>query len=680
MTNASGAILAPPNWPAPVDDQAAVTIRMLAADAVETAGSGHPGLPMGMAAAAYVLWTRVLRHDPSCPEWPNRDRFVLSAGHGSMLLYALLHLSGYDLGLDDLRAFRQWGSRTPGHPEFGHTPGVETTTGPLGQGLGNAVGMALAERMLAARYNRAPHDIVDHRTFVVASDGDLMEGVSHEAASLAGHLGLGRLVVLYDDNRITIDGPTDLAFSEDVTARFAAYGWHTLRVEDGNDMRAVEVALNAAVVEERRPTLIALRTTIGFGAPTKAGTSAAHGAALGEDELRDAKALAGWLDERFVVPTGVRQLFCDLAVTAKRDRQAWERCLRDWSTAWPELADAWGRTQACDNAAAAGIALDFDPGKPVATRVASGAVLQVLAEVMPELVGGSADLATSTNTAIPGGDVVRGDYRGRTVHFGVREHAMGAVLNGVALHRGLRSFGSTFLVFSDYMRPAIRLAALMRLPVIYVFTHDSIGLGEDGPTHQPVEQLSGLRAIPQLAVLRPADANETTEAWRVAIARRDGPTALVLTRQALPVLEPASRGWMAATGARVVETGGDEPDIALVATGSEVSLALDAGRVLHDEHGVRAHVVSMPWRERFCALERADRDAVLPPDVPRLVIEAACAQGWDQVAGDDGRVVSLDRFGASAKGSTVMKELGFEAERVVAAATNLLNVRPGRPG
>jgi transketolase len=677
MTTAATADLAPPADD--VDGRAVVTIRMLAADAVEAAACGHPGLPMGAATMAYVLWSRFLRHDPSRPDWPDRDRFVLSAGHGSALLYAL-HLFGYDVSLDDLRAFRQWGSRTPGHPEFGHTPGVETTTGPLGQGLGNAVGMALAERMLAARYNRPGHDIVDHRTFVLFSDGDLMEGVSHEAASLAGHLGLGRLVVLYDDNQVTIDGPTGLSFSEDVPNRFAAYGWHTQRVDDGNDAEAVATALAEAIAEQSRPSLIAVRTVIGYGAPTKAGTPDAHGAALGASELIGAKIRVSWpLDSPFFVPTDVRGHFKGLAEEGSQQHRRWAQRSVSWAETWPELAAEWERTQARRLPEGWSDALaHIATAKPIATRVASGAALQAFAERLPELVGGSADLASSTNTALPGGSVVAGDYRGRTIHFGVREHAMAAVLNGIALHRGLRAFGSTFLVFSDYLRPALRLAALAGLPVVYVFTHDSIGLGEDGPTHQPVEHLAALRAIPGLAVLRPADACETAEAWRVAIERTNGPTALILSRQALPVLAPCAVSWLAKKGARVVFPGRPSPSLVLVATGSEVSLAREAAALLADEHGIDAGVVSMAWRERFAALPRSEQDALLPPGVPRLVIEAASPQGWEGVAGDTGRVLGLERFGASAPGSVVMAELGFNPERVAAAALRLLG-RSARP-
>ena len=666
--------------PAPddIDGRAATTIRMLAADAVESAQSGHPGLPMGMATAAHVLWSRFLRHDPSCPSWPDRDRFVLSAGHGSMLLYALLHLYGYDLPMDELRAFRQWGSRTPGHPEYGHTVGVETTTGPLGQGLANAVGMALAERMLAARYKVTEDGtedgtdrrrrLVDHWTYVLASDGDLMEGISHEAASLAGHLGLGRLVVLYDDNGITIDGRAELACSDDPAARFAAYGWHTDTV-DGEDADAIEAALRVAVADQRRPSLIAVRTRIGYGAPTRQGTAAAHGAPLGGEELARTRERFGWpADEPFHVPEDVRRYFATLAARGRRERLSWEARLAARRESEPRLIAEWDRIQAGELPADVDRVLPtFDQADTVATRKASGAALRALAEVVPELVGGSADLAESTATCFEGGSVTAGDYAGRTVHFGVREHAMGAVCNGIALHRGLRPFGSTFLVFSDYLRPAVRMAALMRLPVIFVFTHDSIGLGEDGPTHQPVEHLTALRAIPNLAVLRPADANETAQAWRVALARTDGPSALVLSRQGLPVLPPAPDGAVTRAGAWIVRDPDADPDVVLIATGSEVSLALAAAEDLHAD-GIAARVVSMPWRERFLALDPRRAEEILPTATPRVAVEAGLPDPWLHLVGDTGEVVALRRFGASAPGEEVMAQLGMTASAVRAAA------------
>ena len=662
--------------PGDADERAIVTIRMLAADAVQAAGSGHPGLPMGAAAAAYVLWSRHLRHDPACPGWPDRDRFVLSAGHGSMLLYALLHLSGYALPMAQIKAFRQWGSATPGHPEYGHTPGVETTTGPLGQGLANAVGMALAERMLAARYNKfGLPPLVDHRTFVLASDGDLMEGISHEAASLAGHLRLGRLIVLHDDNHISIDGDTALSCSDNVTQRFAAYGWHVQRVADGNDLALVDTALRAAIGESDRPSLIAVRTRIGYGSWARQDTPEAHGLPLGAGELARTKARFGWpADRQFYVPSDVRRRFRELAAAGGGKRRIWEERLAALRAADPPLAAEWDRTQAGRMANGIDAALPVFAGDdPVATRAASGTILRALARAVPELAGGSADLTESTCTSLGKGSVTAGDYRGRNIHFGVREHAMGAMLNGIALHGGLRPFGGTFLVFSDYMRPAIRLAALMRLPVIYVFTHDSIAVGEDGPTHQPVEQLTSLRAIPGLAVIRPADANETVRAWDIAMRRIDGPTALILSRQRLPVLLPPGRS-LAQAGARVVREGGIRPDVALVATGSEVSLALAAADLLLGD-GVAARVVSVPWRERF--LSAGSLDVILPPAVPRIVVEAGSTELWQALAGPSGRVIGVDRFGASGPGPEVMTQLGLTADLVRAAARDVIAASAG---
>jgi transketolase len=674
---AGPADLAPP--PRDADARAVVTIRLLAADAVQAAGSGHPGLPMGAAAPAYVLWSRFLRHDPGRPDWPGRDRFVLSAGHGSMLLYALLHLSGYDLPMSELRAFRQWGSATPGHPEHGHTPGVETTTGPLGQGLGNAVGMALAERMLAARYNVfGLPPLVDHRTFVLASDGDLMEGVSHEAASLAGHLRLGRLIVLYDDNRITIDGDTALSCSDDVAGRFAAYGWHVQRVADGNDLDAVDAALRAAVSEQGRPSLIAVRTHIGYGSPGRQDSPDAHGAPLGADELARTKARFGWpADRAFHVPADVRRRFRELAARGADQRREWEGRLAALRAAAAGLAAEWDRTQAGWLPPGIDAAVPMFPADgPVATRAASGKTLRALAEAVPELVGGSADLAGSTCTGLDGESVTAGAYGGRTIRFGVREHAMGAMLNGIALHGGLRPFGSTFLAFSDYMRPAIRLAALMRLPVIYVFTHDSIAVGEDGPTHQPVEQLTALRTIPGLAVIRPADANETARAWELALRRLDGPTALILSRQGLPVLPPPGRSETH-VGARVVREGGTRPDVALVATGSEVSLALAAADLLAVD-GIAARVVSVPWRERFLA--SGSLNVLLPAAVPRVIVEAGSPELWQALAGPSGAVLGLNGFGASGPGPVVMARLGFTPDRVCAVARDVVAAAQAQTG
>ncbi len=652
-------------------------IRGLAVDAVETAKSGHPGMPMGAAPMAHVLWTRFLRFDPRDPHWPDRDRFVLSAGHGSMLLYALLHLTGYELPMEELRAFRQWDSRTPGHPEHGWTPGVETTTGPLGQGFGNAVGMALAERWLAATYNRPGHEIVDHRTYAIASDGDLMEGVQSEAASLAGHLGLGRLTVLYDANRISIDGSTDLAYTEDAALRFQAYGWHVTDA-DGNDTASIAAALEAARQEADRPSLIVTRTNIGYGAPTKQDTADAHGAPLGAEEAAQAKHRLGLPDEMFWVPPEVRAHMSRVA-SGGAARAAWQARFDAYRAEHPELAasfEAGARGELPEGWQRALPA--FETGRKMATREASGAVISALAPVVTHLVGGSADLMESNNAAIPGEPALSREHPGaRKIHFGVREHGMGAILNGMALHGGVQPFGATFLIFSDYMRPAIRLAALMELPVTYVFTHDSIGLGEDGPTHQPVEQLMSLRLIPNLRVLRPADATETAEAWRIALERRDGPTALALTRQKLPVLDRStatpSVAEGVARGAYVLSDGiADGVDgpraVILIGTGSEVHLCL-AAQALLDGEGIAARVVSMPSLELFEAQPSPYRESILPSTLTaRVVVEAGARRGWQGVAGPHGEVLGLDRFGASAPGDRVMRELGFTAELVAARA------------
>jgi len=658
------------------------TIRFLAADAVQRAESGHPGMPMGAAAMAYVLWTRFLRHNPSNPAWPGRDRFVLSAGHGSMLLYALLHLTGYDLSLDEIKNFRQWGSATPGHPEYGDTPGVETTTGPLGQGFGNAVGMALAEAHLAAEFNRGDHRIVDHRTWVIASDGDIMEGVQSEAASLAGHLGLGKLVVLYDDNHITIDGSTDLAFSEDVPARYEAYGWHVQRVSDGNDLEAVEAALAAARDQTDRPSLIAVRTHIGFGSPNKQDTAAAHGSPLGDEELARSKENLGWpADRRFWIPDEALARMRQALDRGERLEAEWERDLESWSAEHPDLASEWARRDAgrlADGWDAELPVFAPEDGK-IATRAASGQVLDALARRLPELMGGSADLTPSNKTLIEASeDFARDAREGRNVRFGVREHAMGTVASGMALHGGLIPYAGTFLIFSDYMRPSVRLAALMGLRVVYVYTHDSVGLGEDGPTHQPIEHLASLRAIPGLTVLRPADANEVREAWKVALARDDGPAALVLTRHKLPVIDRDALGAAGAEqlgrGAYVLVDvpGGGAPEIILIASGSEVPEALEAWRRLVDD-GVRARLVSLPSFELFEEQDREYRDRVLPPEVGRrLSVEAGASLGWERWVGDRGAIVGIDRFGASAPGGTNLEKFGFTADSIEARARELL--------
>ncbi|MBX6394270.1 MAG: transketolase [Alicyclobacillaceae bacterium] len=652
-----------------VEKLAVNTIRTLSIDAVEKAKSGHPGMPMGAAPMAYVLWTRFMRHNPANPRWPNRDRFVLSAGHGSMLLYSLLHLSGYDVTLEDLKQFRQWGSRTPGHPEYGVTPGVETTTGPLGQGLATAVGMAMAERFLAAKYNRPGHAIIDHYTYVLCGDGDLMEGVAAEAASLAGHLKLGRLIVLYDSNDISLDGETKLAFTEDVKGRFAAYGWQVLRVDDGNDIEAIARAIEEARREAERPSLIEVKTTIGYGSPGKAGTSKAHGSPLGAEEVRGAKGSYGWPeDAEFFVPDEVREHFAAVKEKGAVEERLWNERWEAYKRAYPELARELeaaldGRLpEGWDEALPV-----FRPEDgPLATRQASGKAIQALASRIPTFLGGSADLASSNETTIREEAAYQpGSYEGRNVWFGVREHAMGAALNGMALHGGVRVYGGTFLVFSDYMRPAIRLAALMEQPVVYVFTHDSIAVGEDGPTHQPVEHVPALRLIPGLRVYRPADANETVAAWRDALARPEGPAALVLTRQKLPVLPGTDRLARegVARGAYVLADA-DDPRAILIATGSEVSLALEAKKRLEAE-GLRVRVVSMPCRELFDRQPESYREAVLPRGVKaRVAVEMAHPCGWERYVGEQGRVVGIDHFGASAPGERLQVEFGFTVERL----------------
>jgi transketolase len=653
-------------------------IRALAMDAVEAAQSGHPGTPMALAPAAYILWHRFLKYDPRRPDWPDRDRFVLSCGHASMLLYALLYLTGYDVTLDDLRAFRQWGSRTPGHPERGHTPGVETTTGPLGQGVGNAVGMAMAERFLAERFNRPGHRIIDHRTWAFVSDGDLMEGVSHEASSLAGHLRLGKLTLIYDDNHITIDGDTALTFSEDVRLRYEAYGWHVVRVGDGNDLSAIAAACGAAIAETGRPTLVILRTAIADPAPTKRNTSKAHGEPLGDDEVRRTKEIMGWPEEpRFHVPEDALDHWRGAVPRGAALEADWRARLGAYATEAPEAAgelERWLSGTLPDGWDASLPAVKPEQG-PMATRQASGLALQAIAAALPNLVGGSADLAGSTGTALKQGGTFGPTTSGRTFHWGVREHGMAACLNGIAAHGGLRAFGSTFLVFSDYMRPAIRLAAIMRLPVIYVGTHDSIGLGEDGPTHQPIEHLAMLRATPNLVVLRPADAVETMEAWRAAIARTDGPTLLVLTRQKVPVLDRAGLGAADGTarGAYVLlDPPGGNPQAIVIATGSEVHVALAAARLLQADR-VRVRVVSMPSWELFAAQPEGYRHEVLPPRVTvRLGVEAASPFGWERWVGTGGAMLALEGFGASAPADRLFEEFRLTPERAAAMVRQLL--------
>ena len=653
------------------------TIRTLAMDGVQKAKSGHPGMPMGTADMAYVLWTRFLKHNPANPTWPNRDRFVLSAGHGSMLLYGLLHLTGYDLPLEELKSFRQWDSLTPGHPEYGLTPGVETTTGPLGQGFANGVGMAIAERFLAATFNRPELPMFDHFTYAIVSDGDLMEGLSHEAASLAGHLGLGKLIYLYDDNEISIEGSTDITFTEDVPARFRAYGWYVQEV-DGYDLDGIEAAIRAAQEETERPSLIVCHTHIAYRSPNKQDTAGAHGSPLGEEEVRLTKEALGWpADAHFVIPEQTLAVFRRALEQGQQAEGQWRDMFERYQVTYPEesalLEKLWAGElpeEWADGLPGFGLA-----DGPLATRKASGAVLNAIAASLPTLIGGSADLAPSNNTLLNDyDDFQRETPTGRNFRFGVREHAMGGILNGMALHGGVIPYGGTFLVFSDYMRPTVRLAAMMHLPVIYVWTHDSVWIGEDGPTHQPVEHLAALRAIPNLVVIRPADANETVAAWRLALERRDGPTALMLTRQKLPVLfetmqNPADK---VARGAYVLAESSGVSNALIIATGSEVHLALEA-RDLLAERGIGVRVISMPSWELFDAQPVSYRDSVLPPLVTRrLAVEAGVTQGWAKYVGPSGDVMGLERFGASAPYKVLMDKLGFTAGAVVERVLKLL--------
>jgi len=670
------------------------TIRFLAADAIQKANSGHPGMPMGAAPMAYVLWTKHLKHNPSDPKWADRDRFVLSAGHGSMLLYALLHLTGYDLPLSELQSFRQWGSKTAGHPESHTTPGVEVTTGPLGQGISNAVGMAIAEAHLGARFNRPDHTIVDHFTYVIASDGDLMEGVASEACSLAGMLSLGKLIVLFDDNRISLAGSTALTFTEDVEKRFEAYGWHVQQVEDGNDLGAIDAALHAAKDEPSRPSLISVRTIIGYGSPNMQGTFSTHGSPLGRDELLAAKKNLGWPTEPdFLIPDDALQRFRKAVSQGKIRHGEWEAAFARYNEAFSDLGAEFKRRMNGELPAGWDAELPaFQPdGKGLATRKASETILQVLAPRIPELMGGSADLNPSTFSWLKGfGDfaspktssegvqgLVGGEwgYGGRNVHFGVREHAMGSIATGMALHGGLIPYTATFLVFSDYMRPPIRLAALSERSVIYIFTHDSIGLGEDGPTHQPVEHIMNLRAVPNLTVIRPADAAETVEAWRAALLKTSGPTALILTRQGVPVLDRTGcRGPEAAQqgGYILWESAEDMPQVILIGTGSETHIALEAGRRLAGENiGVR--VVSLPSWEFFDSQPQEYRDSVLPPGVKtRVAVEAGIKLGWEHYVGFEGTVIGMDGFGASAPGPVLYEKFGITVDQVIKAAKDLL--------
>ncbi len=654
------------------DKLAATTLRMLAIDAVQQANSGHPGLPLGAADIAIVLWTRFLKHDSKQPTWPDRDRFVLSAGHGSALLYSLLHLAGYPMPLEEVKRFRQWGSLTPGHPEYDPEIGIETTTGPLGQGFANAVGLALAERILAEKFNRPEYPIVDHYTYVIVSDGDLMEGVSHEAASLAGHLGLNRLIVLYDDNNISIDGPTELSLSDDAPGRFAAYGWHVQSV-DGHDMEAVDRAINAAKNDDARPSLIACRTHIGLGSPGQ-DTAKVHGSPLGEEGLKQTKEHFGWdPDVRFYVPDDVASYFADYQREWAKVQEAWEQMVAGYRATYPELGSEWDRYVRGELTPGWEQKLpDFSEENSLATRAASGKVLNAIVPGLPTIVGGSADLTPSNNTRpAEAKDIGSKDYSGRYIHFGVREHGMSSIMSGLALH-GLRPYGGTFLIFSDYMRPTIRLAAMMGLPVVYVFTHDSIGLGEDGPTHQPIEHLTSLRAIPNLLVIRPADGNETSAAWKIALNRNSGPTALVLTRQGLPQLSPADNGLE--QGAYILKDSVDgKPEVVLIATGSEVSIASAAVEQLENE-GIRGRLVSMPSWELFDSQSEAYRNTVLPLGVPRLVVEAGVTLAWGRyIDRNRDKVVGIDRYGASSPYKTIYEHYGLTPERVIEQVKKMLS-------
>lgn len=658
------------------------TIRTLSLDAVQKANSGHPGLPLGAAPMAYVLWTRFLKHNPKNPKWENRDRFLLSAGHGSMLLYSLLYLTGYDLSLDELKNFRQWGSKTPGHPEYGLTPGVEITTGPLGQGFANGVGMAIGAAHLGAKFNSEQFPLIDHYVYAIVSDGDLMEGVAAEAASLAGHLKLAKLIYLYDDNKVTIEGPTDLAFSEDVPKRFEALGWHTSTVSDGNDLDEIEAAIRVAQNVTDRPSLISVKTIIGYGMPT-AGTRKAHSDAPGVDAVRETKRHLNWPEDKsFYVPDEALTHFRKAIERGERAETMWRELVAEYEKSHSEKAGEWRLMMSGELPADWEDHLpNFENAPSMATRVASGEVIKTLAPVIPSLIGGSADLGVSNNTDIKSSQsFAAGNYTGRILHFGVREHAMGSALTGISLNGGLIPFAGTFLTFSDYMRPAIRLAALSEVQVIYVFTHDSVGLGEDGPTHQPIEHIAALRAIPHLFVIRPADPAEVSEAWRIAILRRNAPTALALTRQKVPTLDRTRfaaanglrRGAYVLAEAETQDGSLTTPKLMLLATGSEVSLALEAREKLQEE-GVPTRVVSMPCWELFEEQTQDYRDEVLLPSVTaRLAIEAGVRQGWDRYVGSSGDVICLDRFGASAPGDVALKNLGFNVENVLEHSRKLL--------
>ena len=655
------------------------TIRFLAVDSVQKAKSGHPGAPLGAAPMAYALWDRFLKHNPNDPTWPNRDRFVLSCGHASALLYSLLHLTGYDLPMDELKQFRQWGSKTPGHPEHGLTPGVEATTGPLGQGFGNAVGMALAERWLAGQYNRPGHEIIDHHTYAIVSDGDLQEGIASEAASMAGTLGLGKLIMLYDDNDISIEGDTDITFRENVVERFQAYGWHVIGPIEGMDVENVATALTAAKTETGKPSIIVCRTVIGYGSPNKAGKGSAHGDPLGEEEVGLTKEALGWAaQDAFSVPAEAGAHLGQATERGKAKQAEWNAAFSEYREAFPEdaqqLDDALrGKLPAGWEDGLNGL---FDKPDPIATRSASGVVMNAISKGVPAFIGGSADLAPSTRTILDdSGHIGNGEFSGNNLHFGVREHAMGAVANGISLHGGAIPYTATFLVFSDYMRPSIRLGALMGKQVIYVFTHDSIGVGEDGPTHQPIEHLMALREIPGLVVSRPADATETVEVWRAAMSRQDGPTVMAFTRQNLPVLDRSTLSPASGVlnGAYILWESGDSPQVVIMATGSEVHIALEAGLALESE-GIAARVVSMPSWEVFDEQPKEYRDSVLPPALrARVSVEAGTTKGWERYVGLDGASVGMSGYGASAPAAVLYENFDITAKRVAEEARKLVN-------
>ncbi len=663
-----------------IDELCINTIRTLSMDAIQKANSGHPGAPMGLAPAAYILWKCFLKHNSKNPEWIDRDRFVLSGGHASMLLYSLLYLSGYDLTLDDIKNFRQWGSKTPGHPEYGHTPGVETTTGPLGQGFTNAVGMALAERHLATIFNHPSYEIIDHYTYMICGDGDLMEGITAEAASFAGHMGLAKLICIYDDNGISIEGNTDITFTEDVGLRFKAYNWHVTTVEDGNNLDDIYRAVKEAREETNKPSIIILRTHIAFGSPNKQDSADAHGSPLGEEEIRLTKKNLGWHENvSFYVPEQVIKIFEECIDKGKKAESIWKEKFEKYCSKYPDLSKKLNNS--LNNSLNKGWDAnlpDFSKNEgPMATRAASGKILNAIAENIPYLIGGSADLAPSNNTIIKSShDFQKNMFDGRNIRFGVREHAMGGIMSGIALHKGLRPYGGTFFVFADYMRPAIRLAALMKLPVIYIFTHDSIAVGEDGPTHQPVEHLAGLRAIPGLTVIRPADATETLEAWRLAAKTTDCPVALILSRQKLPVIDRTiySSVDKLVNGAYILSDSDGKPDIILIATGSEVHITLKAEKIL-EEKGISVRVVSMPSWELFEKTSQEYKDKVLLPDVNiRIAVEAGISMGWERYTGSSGAVIGINEFGASAPGDIVMEKFGFTSENIVQKATELLGL------